>query len=560
MIEHISYTVRQRGLSAIAAAVFLATTAVAAAILASAPAGPATALPIEPPIVAGATDLVSKAGVRTDRRVPEAIARDGAADVIVALRDPLPAVEWERAPKYGPAADAFDRAAAASAQAVQARVRSALPGGSFHETHRYTLLPAMGGSLDAAGLAALQANPEVVAIGFAEAHFPALAEHVPLVGGDRVHEEYGFTGEGVAVAVFDTGIDTDHPDLEDDLVDQQCYSVAGGCCCNNATQGKNAEDEGGHGTAVSGIITSGGVASPPGIAPDASIAAMRVFNDRGSADTRDIVSGLEWVLRTFRTHNVKVINMSLGSTSTYTGRCDDAASEEARADAITRVVARGIAVFAASGNGGALNAMSAPACLSKIIAVGATYDADVGPKAFGACRDETTAADQITCFTNRNRELSILAPGSSTSLPVVGGGVGHGWSGTSMASPMAAGAAAILFQADPDLSVNELKRLLEETGKPIDDADTTLTKPRIDLYAALESLVGPPPTREPSPTPEASATPEPSPTPEPTAGPSETPTSDPGAPTDPPPSGTPGPIETPDSGSWRVHMPWASRP
>lgn len=550
------------------AALLLSTIAAAALLLA---AGAVAALPIVPssdgphaigapgtPMIAGATDLVSAAGVRIDPRVPEAIAREGAADVIVALREPILDSAWERAPKSGAAALAFDADAADAAMAVQARVRAALPVGALAETHHYHLLAAMAGRLDASGFAVLQAHPDVIAIGFAEEHFPTLAEHVPIVGGDRVIEDYGFTGEGIAVAVFDTGIDTDHPDLEDALVDQQCYSVAGGCCCNNATQGKNAEDEGGHGTAVSGIVASRGVKSPPGIAPGASIVAVRVFNDRGSADTRDIVAGLDWVLRTFRTHNIKVINMSLGSTSTYTGRCDSAASEAARTEAITKVIARGIAIFAASGNGAAKNAMSSPACLSKIIAVGATYDADLGARGFSACRDETTAVDQITCFTNRNRDLSILAPGSSTTLPVIGGEAASGWSGTSMASPMAAGAAALLFQADPDLRVNQLQRLLEDTGKPIKDADTVLTVPRIDVYAALESLVGPAPTAEASPTPEPSPTPEASPTPESTETPVDTPTPDPGAPTAVPP--TPEPGDTPASGAWTVFMPWTSRP
>ena len=513
--------------------------------------------PVSAPLVAGETDVISAAGVRVDPRVIEAISREGAAEVLVALREPLSEHAWETAPKSGAAAEAFDADAMAQAQAVQARVQAALPSDSFEETHHYELLAAMGGRLTASGLSVLERHPDVLAVGFSEEHVLMLAEHVPIVGGDKVHEEYGFTGEGIAVAVFDTGIDTDHPDLEDDLVDQQCYSRAGGCCCNNATQGKNAEDEGGHGTAVSGIISAKGVKSPPGIAPDASIVAVRVFNDRGGADNRDIVAGLDWVLRTFRTHNIKVINMSLGSTSTYTGRCDDAASETTRAAAVTKVVSRGIAIFAASGNGGATNAMSAPACLNKIIAVGATYDGNIGARGFAVCRDETTAVDQITCFTNRNRSLSILAPGSATTLPTMGGGAAGGWSGTSMASPMAAGAAALLFEADSGLRVNALQKLLEDTGLPIEDDDSSLTVPRINVYDALVDLVGPPPTPEASPTPEPSPSPEPSATPEATEVPTEPPAPTPGDPTEVPPTRVP--VGTPEA-EWRTFMPWAIRP
>jgi len=501
-----------------------------------------------------------------DPRVAARIARSGEAAVIIALDDGLAPDAWAAAPRAGAAALDFERDAADAARAAQSRMLAAMPEGGFEASHEYLALPALAGMLRAPGLAALASRSDVLAIGVAESHRPSLAEHVPIVGGDRATADYGVTGEGVTVAVFDTGIDTDHPDLEDHLVAQQCYSVAGGCGRNNATQGTDAEDENGHGTAVAGIITSGGRVSPPGIAPNAGIVAMRVFDDRARADNRDIVSGLDWVLRNYRAHDIKVINMSLGSTAVYTGRCDDEPSEVARAEAISRLLSRGIVTFAASGNGAATNAMSAPACITKVISVGATYDADLGKRAFSACTDESTAVDMITCFTNRNRSLSVLAPGSITTLPVMGGGARGGWSGTSMASPMAAGAAALLFEADPGLRASSLERLLKDTGVPIEDHASPLTVPRIDVHAALVELVGPPPTPAASPTPTATptatASPSAVPTGTPTTGPSPTagtplPGPSPsatGVPATPPPSPS-----TPSATEERLFLPLARR-
>ncbi|MBK8027395.1 MAG: S8 family serine peptidase [Chloroflexi bacterium] len=102
-----------------------------------------------------------------------------------------------------------------------------------------------------------------------------------------MHSQYGLTGAGVRVAVLDSGIDTDHPDLADDLIAQVCFTgggtpALGSCPPADTNTGISAEDENGHGTNVAGIITSDGTVAPIGFAPDAQIVAVRVLDGFGS--------------------------------------------------------------------------------------------------------------------------------------------------------------------------------------------------------------------------------------------------------------------------------------
>lgn len=474
---------------------------------------------------------------RVQRDVVGTVAATGRAPVLVLLGDAGPET-------------ASDTVRAASVAALQHAVTRAVP--TFRVTRTYGLVPALGGELDAAALAQLARHPNVKVIELAREEVAMIEEHVAVVKGRQVQTGYGFTGEGVTVAVLDTGIDTDHPDLADDIVAQQCYSQAGGCAPNNSTQGPSAEDEGGHGTSVSSIITSAGNQAAVGIAPDAGIAAIRVFNDRSTADTRDIVAGLDWALSNRRKFNIKVVNMSLGSTNVFPGNCD---SEDAtRASAVSSLVAQGISVFVASGNGGANNGMSAPGCLAKVISVGASYDDEFARAPaqgqFGpGCFDEHTTTTMVACFSNVSRTLDLVAPGIWTTSSAMGGGTSTS-AGTSNASPLAAGVAALVYELNPNIRPTQLERLLTDTGDEAVHPATGLKFSRVNALAAIESIVPVTHTPQPSPTgfltPTNTATPignTATPTGQVTGGattavPSRTPSFTPTAPTVGPESGT----------------------
>jgi hypothetical protein len=130
--------------------------------------------------------------------------------------------------------------------------------------------------------------------------------------------------------------------------------------------------------------------------------------------------------------------------------------------------------------------MGAPACIANAISVGAVYDANVGSVTLG-CTDATTSADKVTCFSNTNATLDLLAPGARITSTGRGGGTST-FVGTSQASPHAAAAAALLLQAGSSLTPTEIETALESTGVPATDPKNGLTFPRIDVFAALGRL------------------------------------------------------------------------
>jgi subtilisin family serine protease len=469
--------------------------------------------------------------------VTAAIRRTGRAEVVIALRD-------------GAAPDLAEPAMAAAVARAQDAVLAALPAGSFALRYRYGLIPALAGTINAAGLTGLQAQPQVVAVEANRTYEVALKEAVPVVKADRVHA-MGVTGKGVTVAVLDTGIDNSHPDFGGKIVDQHCFSGSRSCAPSNIAESTNAQDEAGHGTAVSGIILSRGTVSSVGVAPDASLVAVRVFRDQGGASYDDIVSGLDWVLRRQTALRVRVVNMSLGSYGSHGVNCDD--QNPTTKEAFQRLVARGVAIFVATGNNGFPSNVSAPACISNSIAVGATYDATF--ESVSICpRQQNVTPLTIACFTNRGRAMDLLAPGLWISAPMLGGGVTSPGAGTSYAAPMAAGVAALMLEANPDLRPSDIERVMQETGTSVNHPENDDVFPLVDALRAVQAVLPASPT--PSPTPSAPAPPTAT---SPSVTATAPATSTPAPPTPAPPTATP---VTPPTATapepparWTVYLP-----
>jgi subtilisin family serine protease len=234
---------------------------------------------------------------------------------------------------------------------------------------------------------------------------------------------------------------------------------------------------------------SAGRIAPVGVAPDASIVAIKVIDSQGRfASSAQVISGLNWLLMTQPA--VRVVNMSLGTSALFSGACDTAtAFTMAFAAAIDTLTSRGVTVFASSGNNGSTTQMPAPACVANTVSVGAVYDADVGPRTLLGCTDSTTTADQVTCFTNRPPNLALLAPGALITSTGLSWGVST-FAGTSQASPHAAGAAAVLLEVQPTLTPEQIEATLQMTGVSVTDATTGLTFPRLDLLAAVCTHTG----------------------------------------------------------------------
>jgi subtilisin family serine protease len=159
--------------------------------------------------------------------------------------------------------------------------------------------------------------------------------------------------------------------------------------------------------------------------------------------------------------------------------------------AINTLWANGVTSFASSGNGCDKNAMSIPACISKVLSTGAVYDANIGPFTWpGVCTDATTAADKVACWSNSDSTLDLLAPGCATTSTGLAGGQSI-YCGTSQASPHAAGCAALMLSANPALTPATIETRLEATGVPVTDpGPPARITPRIDCYAAIFPGVG----------------------------------------------------------------------
>jgi subtilisin family serine protease len=408
-------------------------------------------------------------------------ARAGApARVIVALRLPI--------------AKTGAQVSVAVIRNLQDDVLNSLPAGSFRVSARWDHVPAFAGEMTADAIAALEANPSVARVDLDVSGGGNLRVSIPLIGANVVHS-HGYVGAGVTVAILDTGIDETHVDLKDALVDEACFCTNAngtGCCPGGVTTKTGfgaAADDHGHGSNVAGIVASRGNLVGVGVAPAAKLVAVKVLDKNEVFNsTSQIISGLDWIIQIHP--EVKVINMSLGTSDLFTTYCDNSFSYTmAFSSVINTLKANGVSTFVSSGNDKSATSMEAPACIQSAISVAAVWKADVGNQnvTFFNCTDATTAADQVTCFSNSNSTLDLLAPGAPIVSDYKGGGNSTFW-GTSQASPHCAGAAAVLLSINPHLTPDEIEQLLRTTGKPVTDARNGVTTPRINLQAAVAAV------------------------------------------------------------------------
>ncbi|MFF0287762.1 S8 family serine peptidase [Streptomyces sp. NPDC005262] len=261
---------------------------------------------------------------------------------------------------------------------------------------------------------------------------------VPRIGAPHAWEE-GFTGAGVKVAVLDTGFDPNHPDLKGLIAESA-----------NFTDEPDTDDLNGHGTHVTSTVAGSGAASGgryKGVAPGARILSGKVCTADGNCDDSDIAEGMTWAAQ----HGAKVISLSLGDTDTA-----ETDALEAMVDTVTRDY--GVLVVAAAGNNGAGSKVSSPASADRALAVGAAEDDD----------DRADFSSVGPRTGDSGLKPDILAPGVNVVAAKAGGTTADdgyiAMSGTSMATPHVAGAAAILFQEHPDWTPEQVKRQLMQTA------------------------------------------------------------------------------------------------
>ena len=400
--------------------------------------------------------------------VQRALQRDGSVRVLVSLRQP-PAL----------AAATVDVASARKqVAATQQRALAGVPTDAFETDYRYQALPLVAGVATAEGVAALSARPDVIEIDLDGRGEAALNQARPITHVDEV-QATGLTGAGVVVAVLDSGVDTNHADLESDILYERCFLVSGTCPAPPHV----AEDDQGHGTNVTGIITGDGTVAPIGVAPDAMIASYKILAANGVGFFSDWFAALDDIIANHP--EVDIVNMSLQSGVSC--------PHTAMTTAIETLRKQGVATFVASGNHGRKFEMTVPACVSAGISVGAVYDGSIGiVNGWKTECSDATAADTVACWSDADGGLDLLAPGAAITSTGRTGATST-FFGTSQAAPHAAGIAALLLETSPGMSVDELEKRMEATGTLIvDDLDdgipgTDRTTPRVDARVALIS-------------------------------------------------------------------------
>ncbi len=365
----------------------------------------------------------------------------------------------------------------------QSKVLNKIPPSHLKLKHRFKNFPGFSARINQQGIQKMASLSEVVIIeedGIVEAH---LAQGIPLMNALSARSTYD--GTGVSVAVVDTGIDYNHPMLGDGGFPNA--KVIGGY--DFGDNDADPLDCQGHGTSVAGI-SAGTLASGPGdyiggVVHNAKLYALKIVSGCNDfAYFSDIIAAWDWAVSHKNddpANPILVINTSFGGSTRYESACDS--SHQSIAAAANNAVANGITLFCSAGNNGFIDGIVPPACVSNSMSVGAVYDADIGQKVYSICTDSTTAADQVTCYSNSANYLDILAPSNDAYTTAVGGGYSGTFGGTSAASPYAAGIAALLqsyvksttgFYYSP---AGLKERLLD--GQLITDHRNSITKPRV---------------------------------------------------------------------------------
>ena len=376
------------------------------------------------------------------------------------------------------------RAVNAGALAALAPVVRAL-GGRILRT--LTIVEAHAIELPNVSLRALAASPLVARLSYDRGVAGAMERTAAAVGATAVREDLGLDGAGVGIAILDSGITPWHDDLAapegGQRVDRFVDFVGGRAA---------PYDDYGHGTHVAGIIAGDGFDSSgarAGIAPGARLTVLKVLDDQGNGRTSDVIAALEYILVHRQSLNIRVANLSVASGVYESYRTDPLAH------AIRRVVDAGVVVIAAAGNRGrtpegleAYGGVTGPGNVPWVLTVGASSHAGT------VARDD----DRVAVFSSRgptphdySAKPDLVAPGvgiESLSDPdsafyiakapyLLAGTMPMAYlpylslTGTSMAAPVVAGTVALMLQADPELTPNAVKAILQFTAEPSGEYD-----------------------------------------------------------------------------------------
>lgn len=333
-------------------------------------------------------------------------------------------------------------------------------------------------------------------ISAAEQSTPTILSQTLPTGIDRINaENEANKGAGIHVAVIDTGIQKDHPDLAGNIV--------GG---KNCSSGTSYNDGNGHGTHVAGTIAGidngFGVV---GVAPEAKLWAVRVLDNAGYGSWSSVICGLDFVTSKAPANGgpIRVANMSLGGGGVSDNNCGNSNNDPLH-KAVCRARDAGVTIVVAAGNSAVDASTQAPASYDDaVITVSALADSD-GAKDGKGAGTSYGPDDTFATFSNFGNVVDVGAPGVSIHSTWIGKGYGT-ISGTSMASPHVAGAAALYLSVFPNAVWTEVRDAIistgENSGQGHRDPSGKHPEPvvRVDTLTTLWNLVNNPPTANAGP-------------------------------------------------------------
>jgi len=311
--------------------------------------------------------------------------------------------------------------------------------------------------------------PDVVAIEHQMRFVPCLDAATPALraASSAFYRPYtaadlGFNGGGVGVAILDSGVDDRHSSLAGHYVGGHDFTIIG-----NPPITGNPNDNFGHGTKCAGCaVGNGGGGDNVGTAPNASLIDLKVYGVDTDPWSENLISAVDWMIENKDRLSIRVASISLGSS-------EDSNGDDAVCRAINTLVENGVVAVVAMGNDGA-ERIPSPAAADGVISVGATDEMDtidrddderVSWSNFGP-RNDDGDSDQID-----ELKPDVMAPGAGIKMPEFNTlNAYQSADGTSFSTPLVAGVAALMLQANPDLTPDMVKAILRDTAEPMGKA------------------------------------------------------------------------------------------